>query len=71
MSDLERLTVLIVRPRNDLAQDLIDASAVASGAGMPDREYDQLMERLPETALLKDARLRLRAQIRAELDPGR
>ncbi|MEU6540525.1 hypothetical protein [Streptomyces sp. NPDC047000] len=50
-------------------QGLIDASAEASGLGMPDRDFDEVVERLPETAALRDARLRLRTQIRAELDP--
>ncbi|WP_328931906.1 MULTISPECIES: hypothetical protein [unclassified Streptomyces] len=51
-------------------QDLIDASAQAFGGGMPDHEFDRVVEQLPETATLRAARLRLRTQIRAELDPA-
>ena len=49
---------------------LVDASAEAFGAGMPDRDFDVVVSGLPETAALKDARLRLRTRIRAELDPA-
>ncbi|MFJ9567812.1 hypothetical protein ACIRQQ_48320 [Streptomyces fuscichromogenes] len=51
-------------------QDLIDASAEAYGPGMPDREFAEVLAELPETAALEVARLKLRAQIRAELDPA-